>query len=141
MNNLVDSILNMKMDIYVQLDEQDPDTGAMKKTWAYSKTLPCYAKGIISNSSTRTADKQMMGNTYVNQQMIEIRTLDRITIRDKITNIRDADGTIIWTELDYPTETPTVFELMGNTPITDPFGGVMGYNSLARRSENQVIGL
>ena len=140
MNNLIDSILSMKMDIYIQQDIQDPDTGAMKKSWIYSRSLPCYAKGIISNSSTRTADKQVIGNTYVNQQMIEIRTESRITLREKITNIRDASDNVIWTELNYPTETPTVFELTGSTPITDPFGGVLGFNSIARRSENQVIG-
>lgn len=141
MNTLVDSILNMKMDVYVQQDIQDPDTGAIKKSWLYSRTVPCYAKGIITNSATRAADKQSMGNTYVNQQMIEIRTESKVNIREKITNVRDAADTVIWTELNYPTETPTVFELMGNTPITDPFGGILGYNCLARRSENQVIGL
>jgi len=141
MNNLVDSILNMKMDVYAQQDIQDSDTGAIKKSWLYSRTVPCYAKGIITNSATRSADKQSIGNTYVNQQMIEIRTESKVNIREKITNIRDSADTVIWTELNYPTETPTVFELMGNTPITDPFGVILGYNCLARRSENQVIGL
>lgn len=141
MSILVDSILNMKMDVYIQQDIQDPNTGAIKKSWHYSRTVPCYAKGIISNSATRVSDKQTMGNTYVNQQTIEIRTQQRITLREKITNIRDSSDKTIWSELDYPTETPTVFELVGTTPITDPFGGVLGYSLVARRSENQVIGL
>jgi len=29
---------------------------------------------------------------------------------------------------------------MGTTPITDPFGKVIGYNSSVKRSENQQIG-
>jgi len=29
---------------------------------------------------------------------------------------------------------------MGITPMTDPFGGVIGYNSTVKRSENQTIG-
>ena len=37
MNSIVDSILTMKMDVYIQQDTQDPDTGAMKKEWIY----PC----------------------------------------------------------------------------------------------------
>jgi hypothetical protein len=141
MNSLVDSILNMKMDVYAQQDVQDPDTGAIKKTWLYTRTVPCYAKGIISNSTSRTSDKQSMGNSYVNQQIIEIRTESKLNIREKITNVRDSKDVVIWSELNYPTETPTVFELIGTTPITDPFGGVLGYNSSAKRSENQVIGL
>ena len=53
----------------------------------------------------------------------------------------EIDTMNLWCEKSLVTETPTVFELTGTTPITDPFGGVLGYNSLARRSENQVIGL
>jgi hypothetical protein len=141
MNSLVDSILSMKMDVYVQQDIQDPDTGAIKKEWLYSRTVPCYAKGIITNSGSRSSDVQTMSNKYTNQQNIEIRTESRVTLREKITNIRDSADRVIWTELNYPTETPTVFELVGTTPITDPFGGILGYNCSARRSENQVIGL
>ena len=47
----------------------------------------------------------------------------------------------IWTELNYPNETPTVFEVVGVTPITDPFGTIVAYNSTAKRSENQEIGI
>ena len=141
MNIIVDSILSMKMDVYVQQDVQDEDTGAIKKEWLYSRTVPCYAKGVISRSGSRASDVQTMSNKYTNQQNIEIRTESRITLREKITNIRDSEDRVIWTELNYPSETPTVFELVGSTPITDPFGGILGYNCSARRSENQVIGL
>jgi hypothetical protein len=141
MNNLVDSILNMKMDVYVPQDTQDPNTGAIKKEWIYSETVYCYAKGIITSSGASTSDVQKMSNRYTNKENIEIRTTARVTLRDKITNIRDSADNVIWSELNYPTETPTVFELLGTTPITDPFGGVLGYNCSARRSENQVIGL
>jgi len=141
MNNLVDSILNMKMDVYVQQDVQDQDTGAIKKEWLYSKTVACYAKGVITSSGARSSDVQTISNRYTNKQDIEIRTEARVTLRDKITNIRDSSDNVIWAELNYPTETPTVFELIGTTPITDPFGGILGYNCSARRSENQVIGL
>ena len=141
MNNLVDSILNMKMDVYVQQDTQDPNTGAIKKEWIYSETVYCYAKGIITSGGARTSDVQKMSNRYTNKENIEIRTTARVTLRDKITNIRDSADNVIWSELNYPTETPTVFEILGTTPITDPFGGVLGYNCSARRSENQVIGL
>jgi len=29
---------------------------------------------------------------------------------------------------------------MGVTPITEPMGGIIGYNTTVKRSENQVIG-
>jgi hypothetical protein len=141
MNNLVDSVLSMRLDVYRQSDAQDPDTGAIKKDWNYYKTISCHAKGVISNSATtRSSDKQIFDNKYTNDQIIQVRTIDRLITREKVTNICDQEGNPIWTEINFPTETPTVFEVMGTTPVTDPFGRVIGYNSSMKRSENQKIG-
>lgn len=141
MNNLIDAVLSMKMDVYRQFDTQNPDTGAIVKEWHYYKTVDCHAKGVVSNSATtRSSDKQIFDNRYVNDQIIQVRTAERITAREKVTNIRDLEGNVIWIEINFPTETPTVFEVMGTTPITDPFGRVLAYNSAMKRSENQRIG-
>ena len=61
-------------------------------------------------------------------------------MREKITNIRDYEGTVIWEELNFPSNTPTVFEVVGITPMMDPLGGVLAYNATVKRSENQKIG-
>ena len=140
--DILESLLPYKLDLYIQSDSQDPDTGAIIKEWNYYKTLDCSAKGMVSNStSTRANDRQQLDNRYRNEQMIQIRTAEKINIRHKVTSIRNKEGEYIWTELNYPTETPTVFEVVGMTPITDPFGVSMGYNITAKRSENQNIGL
>lgn len=141
MYDLVDSILSMYMDVYKQSDLQDADTGSIKKEWQFDRTVPCSAKGVINNSaSSRTGDRQTLSNKYVNEQMLQIRTSEKIILREKITNIRDSEGTVIWEELNFPSNTPTVFEVMGVTPMTDPLGGILGYNSTVKRSENQTIG-
>ena len=140
--DILESLLPYKLDLYIQSDSQDPDTGAIIKEWNYYKTLDCSAKGMVSNStSTRANDRQQLDNRYRNEQMIQIRTAEKINIRHKVTSIRNKEGEYIWTELNYPTETPTVFEVVGMTPITDPFGISMGYNITAKRSENQNIGI
>ena len=142
MLDLVDSILSMKMDVYRQVDLQDPDTGALVKEWIYYKTVDCSAKGVISNSSsTRTNSIQSFGTKYVNEEILQVRTSMRLTYREKIKNIRDSKGNAIWVELNYPTETPTVFEVIGSTPVTDGFGNIIAYNSVVKRSENQNIGI
>ena len=142
MQDLIQSVLPMRLDVYRQIDSQNTDTGAIVKEWQYYKTVDCHAKGVISNSATtRSSDKQIFNNKYTNDQIIQVRTEDRLTTREKITNIRYLKNNYIWVELDFPTETPTVFEVMGTTPITDPFGRVIGYNSSMKRSENQQIGL
>jgi hypothetical protein len=142
MNDLIDSVLSMKLDVYRQSEIQDPDTGAIKREWNYHRTVDCHAKGVISNSATtRSSDKQVFSNKYMNDQIIQVRTSERLTMREKVTNVRDAMDNVIWSEINFPTETPTVFEVIGTTPITDPFGNVLGYNSSMKRSENQQIGL
>jgi hypothetical protein len=142
MIDIMEAVLSMKMDIYKQFDIQNPDTGAIIKEWNYYKTLDCHAKGVITNSATtRSGDKQIFNNKYNNEQVIQVRTSERLTAREKITNIRDSNEKAIWTELNYPSDTPTVFEIIGTTPITDPFGQVLAYNSTLKRSENQQIGI
>jgi hypothetical protein len=142
MSSVIDAVLSMKMDVYKQVDMQDPNTGALKKEWIFDRTVDCHAKGVISNSATsRSSDKQTFDNRYANDQVIQVRTSGRVTAREKITNIRNRDGVNIWTEINFPSDTPTVFEIIGTTPITDPFGRVVGYNSSMKRSENQQIGI
>jgi hypothetical protein len=142
MNELIDSLLSMTMDVYKQIDFQDVDSGQLKREWQYDRTVNCHAKGVISNSnSSRSGDKQTLSNKYSNEQIIQIRTIGKIGYREKITNICDSEKSVIWVEQNFPTDTPTVFEVMGTTPITDLFGAVVGYNTTIKRSENQVIGL
>ena len=141
MFDLIDSVLSMQLDVYRQSEIQDPDTGAIKREWNYHRTIDCHAKGVISNSATtRSSDKQVFSNKYMNDQIIQVRTSEKLTMREKVTNVRDAAGNVIWAESNFPTETPTVFEVIGTTPVTDPFGTVIAYNSSMKRSENQQIG-
>ena len=141
MFDLIDSVLSMQLDVYRQTEIQDADTGAIKREWNYHRTLDCHAKGVISNSATtRSSDKQVFSNKYMNDQIIQVRTSEKLTMREKVTNIRDAKGNVVWAESNFPTETATVFEVIGTTPVTDPFGTVIAYNSSMKRSENQQIG-
>jgi hypothetical protein len=139
--DLVASLLQMQLDLYVQIDSQDPNTGALKKEWMYEKTVPCSAKGIISNStSSRNGDKQTFDTKYSNSQQLRVRTINKINLRNKVTNIRNSEGVVVWNELNYPTETPTVFEVSGVTVVTDPFGKILAYDAILQRAENQSIG-
>lgn len=141
-HELMESVMTMRMDVYRQSELQDPNTGALKRSWNYYKTVNCHAKGVISNSNTtRSGDRQSLDNRYVNEQFIQVRTMDKLYSNEKITNISDSTGMVIWKELNYPTETPTVFEVVGTTPIADALGRVVGYSTNLKRSENQTIGL
>ena len=141
MFDVVDGLMTMKMDVYRQTEQQDKDTGAMIREFSFIKTIDCYARGVITESRNRSNDSQKFSNKYSNNQYIEARTSDRLTARDKVKNIRDVNGKPIWYELNYPSDTDTVFDVIGTTPISDPFGNVVGYNSSLQRAENQQIGI
>lgn len=141
MFDVVDGLMTMKMDVYRQTEQQDKDTGAMIREFSFIKTIDCYARGVITESRNRSNDSQKFSNKYSNNQYIEARTSDRLTARDKVKNIRDVNGKPIWYELNYPNDTDTVFDVVGSTPISDPFGNVVGYNSSLQRAENQQIGI
>ena len=129
MFSILDGLMSMKMDVYRQEEEQDPDTGALVKRFMFYKTLECFARGVVQENVNRNLDKQTFGNTYTNSQFLEIRTTERLNQREKIKDIRDSDGNVIWYELNYPNNTGTVFEVVGSTPIADPFGKVVLYNA------------
>ena len=141
MFDLVDGLMTMKMDVYRQSERQDVNTGAMVREFSYIKTIDCYARGVITESRNRSNDSQKFSNKYSNNQYIEVRTSDRLTARDKVKNIVDVNGKPVWYELNYPNDTDTVFDVVGTTPIADPFGNVVGYNSSLQRAENQQIGI
>ena len=141
MSSIVDSVLSMNLDVYRQSELQDPDTGAIVKEWNYYKTLACHAKGIISNTATTgSGNRQTFSNKYVDDQIVQVRTSEKLTAREKVTNLRDSSNNVIWQEINYPNDSPTVFEVVGTTPMTDPFGRVIAYNSSLKRSENQQLG-
>ena len=141
MSSIVDSVLSMNLDVYRQSELQDPDTGAIVKEWNYYKTLACHAKGIISNTATTgSGNRQTFSNRYVDDQIVQVRTSEKLTAREKVTNLRDSSNNVIWQEINYPNDSPTVFEVIGTTPMTDPFGRVIAYNSSLKRSENQQLG-
>lgn len=87
--DIVASTLQMYVDVYVQSDTQDRDTGIIKKEWLFIKTVPCSAKGVISNSiSTRSSDRQVIDTRYQNEQFIQVRTSEKLNMRNKLTNVR-----------------------------------------------------
>lgn len=141
MFDVVDGLMTMKMDVYRQTEQQDENTGAMIREFSFIKTIDCYARGVITENRNRSNDSQKFSNKYSNNQYVEARTSDRLTARDKVKNIRDLNGKPIWYELNHPNDTDTVFDVVGTTPISDPFGNVVGYNSSLQRAENQQIGI
>lgn len=130
---------------------QDAESGAIKRVWGEDATstggdletleIVCSARGIVSTGIRGSGSTQHWGPSYEDVQIIHLEYPATFTItdRDKITNIRDSAGNVVWvnTETDG---TPTVFDVAGITPSLDPFNRVIKYTTTLRRSEVQQYG-
>lgn len=103
--------------------------------------FPCQARGIITGglNSQGTTERWTSKGTYENVDFIELQVPKHILItkRDRITNVRDSRGNIIWREEEFGSFKPTVFDVRGVTPSLDPFGSLVEYFVLLERAEIQ----
>jgi hypothetical protein len=137
--------------------QQDPDSGAIVKRWKDDLNTPgsnesrprlivpnveLMARGIIDGGIRVAGTTERFGNEYVAVDYIKATFGPRtnITRRDQITNIRskrDINGPAVWREEEISGYPPTVFNVMGVTPVFDPFSNLVEYAVLLERSEVQ----
>lgn len=131
----------MTADIYVATVTQNSTTGSIVRTWEYNQTVPCHARGVVrsgmgDNSTYIDIDKFLK----VTNSMVKLRSGLSLDSSTKIANIKNASGSIIWTEA--PTlgvSGSTIFEPRGSTPITDHRGHVIEYETILIRPEVQKL--
>lgn len=142
---------------------QDPDSGAIERKWVgsipddpatpdvdeslnnYQLTgVRCEVKGIMSGGIRVAGTTQRMSDMYENIEWLQSNfPADvNLTKNDKVTNIRNQKGVLIYRneEATGPSMAggATVFDVMGVTPVTDPFGTIISQSVLLRRSDVQT---
>lgn len=138
--SLISSNLYMKMDVYEYTITQDDVTKALSRKWMYKYTANCLARGYISESAKTSNSSEKVGERYKDTDFITIETQERLTKSQRITNVRNQKDEVIWFELvqnNY--DTPTIFDVVGITPVLDPFGSTLSYNVSAKKSEVQSL--
>lgn len=120
------------------VDDADPDTAGTQE-----RRIPCMVRGVIDGGIrvAGTTERYTPQGVYDNVDYAKMSFPANIVItkRDRVTNITGPDGTIIWKEEEW-TNAPTVFEVMGVTPIPDPFGNLIENIALLKRAEVQQYG-
>ena len=118
-------------------NNQDPYTGEVSYKWdkkvdnvnttnvnEASLVFPCLARGVQSNGIRAVGNTEHFGEFYENMEYVQIwfPTFVPMTKGDRVTDIRDSRGNIIWQDEEYRT-TPraTVFNVDGVQPIPDAF--------------------
>lgn len=129
---------------------QDPDSGAIVRVWVADDpdtpnseggilAVPCLFRGVIDGGIRVAGTTERFSEIYENVDWAKMTfpASVNITKRDRITNVRDWKGNIIWREEEMDGSPATVFEVRGITPIINPFGRHVENIALLERAEVQ----
>lgn len=132
---------------------QDPISGSISRTWAGTTASPggilidCAAKGFVSTGIHGQGTEAVISEKFYKRDMVRIEFSSNIhlTDKDKVTEIRyKKTGQLIWREEEREilgsgewTEVPTVFNVIGVTPVIQPFVGHIENSAMLERSEVQ----
>jgi len=131
--------MNMTCDIYTQKNVQS-DSGAVTRQWKYTQTINCKVMPVQNKSGrTITDDKQYGTGTqgYVEDVHVKMQSPVRLSKRWRITNIVASDGERVFLEPDTYALNDTVFDVVSNHPVLDPFGKIAYYEINLRRAQVQ----
>lgn len=136
---------DIDIDLYGSwVDSQDPLTGEVVRVWkAYDNPLTpevnedtlnigniqCVARGIVDGGIRVAGTTERFGDTYENIDYVKmwVPASTKISKRDRVTNIRDPRGRILWVDEEFvdprTVEVPraTVFNVNGVTPLLNAF--------------------
>jgi hypothetical protein len=127
----------MKLDVYRVQTSQDPNSGEIRRKWIYTETIPCLAKSIISSGVRSPSNDKTVDSRYMVEEILKIMTLVKLPRNAKITNVRDLNGQVLWEEAEISGNPPSIFDIVGSTPIIDGFGQILEYETTIQRSDIQ----
>jgi hypothetical protein len=125
---------SMKVDLFKPVKVQDEDTGEIVSSWAYVKTISCFAWGVTASGKDLPGTFEYFDKKYAQTDIIRMLTGSEIHKDWRAMSIRN-DDSIIWVE--DTTGQPTLFDARGSVPVVDPFGNVVEYSTMLTRAEVQ----
>lgn len=135
---IISGIYNMKADLYRQIVKQDARTGEVQRMWEFIGSIEVMARGLgnLRGKDFGTTDKWK--DIYTKSDYLRIKTMDKIDDTMRVTNVRDVNGKVAWIE-EGDSEEPTIFDVIGVTPVIEPFGQHLEYDVFLNRSEVQSL--
>lgn len=123
--------------VWVPLDS-DPVTGG---TQPYE--FDCVVRGIVDGGIrvAGTTERLTPSGTIESADYARMQFPPNVPIskRDRIYNVKDSNGVLAWKEEEY-NGAATVFDVLGVTPIFDPFNNHIENHALLQRADVQSIG-
>lgn len=143
--NSTDFKFPMMADIYYPRSEQSA-YGGLSQTWILDKTVV----GNFIRAGAETKEELVVNVDLTQESLLIARIKGDLRISERedgnalsnilITNIRNCEGTILYTEaVGARANMPTVYEVATQQPFINPFGKIEHYRLVLRRSENQGV--
>lgn len=133
MNCLIHGRYNMSFDV-LHITRTQRESGEIVRQWVVGETgIPCIARGISGGGIRVVGSTERWGDTHEDVEVVKMQTSYNLSKRDRITNIRTSNGRLGWEDEGEA----TVFDVVGSTPIFDPFGALVEYDVLLMRAEVQ----
>lgn len=124
-------------DIYKKVRTSSP-SGQITLSWVFDKTIACFASPFISTSFKAQGTSELFGESYESIGYLNLKTKIDLGRSVRVTNIRNTKtGVVIYKEVELKNNPPTWYNSQGSSPVNDPFGGILEYNTLLIRAESQ----
>lgn len=134
------------------VQNQDPMTGEIVEQWIPAPgepapinstiEVPCEIRGVQSSAYAAGPNREEFGSLYENLEYLQMKYPAKynITKNDRITNIKDSKGKVIYKDFEFSEDAPesatnTIFNVDGVTPIFDPFNVHIENFALLSRAE------
>jgi len=132
------SYMNMRADVYIQKNVQT-DSGHISRAWVYHKTLWCKAEAVSTMKATKLINQSVEG--FLDQIVVKLKTIEPISHRWRITNVKSNDNQIVFPEMDKIEPESTIFDVRQSHAVVDPFGRISYHETLLKRTvvqENDI---
>ncbi|AXH69580.1 hypothetical protein HWB79_gp233 [Streptomyces phage LukeCage] len=128
---------------------QDPDSGAIERVWVPDEdsdtpgdqtlVINCMVRGVTNGGIRAAGTTQRFSDIYENVDWAIIQFPASVVLSkyDRVTNISNSKGQLIWREEEINQAPATVFQVMGSTPVVDPFGNHIENTALLQRAQVQ----
>ncbi|AXH69952.1 hypothetical protein HWB80_gp226 [Streptomyces phage Karimac] len=128
---------------------QDPDSGAIERVWVPDEdnttpgdqtlVIKCMVRGVTNGGIRAAGTTQRFSEIYENVDWAIIQFPASVVLSkyDRVTNISNSKGQLIWREEEINQAPATVFQVMGSTPVIDPFGNHIENTALLQRAQVQ----
>lgn len=135
-------------------ERQNPITLEIERVWVADDTdlvtagvqegtFKCIARGIVEGGIrvAGTTERITPSGVIDSADYVQLQFGPNVEIskRDRVYNIKSSNGLLVWKEEEH-NGAATIFEVLGVTPIIDPFGRHVENHALLQRAEVQGSG-